>query len=79
MDGSWSSDGLAGIGAYLTQDGEVIHWVSKRVNTMDPAQVACAVLQGLKTSANPQLQQGASAIGFKLNCGFFGTQATNCT
>ncbi|KAF3331451.1 hypothetical protein FCM35_KLT02857 [Carex littledalei] len=47
VDGSWSSDGLAGIGGYIIQGGRITQWMSKRVGAVNPAQAeAMAVLQG---------------------------------
>ncbi|XP_078157460.1 uncharacterized protein LOC144553235 [Carex rostrata] len=49
VDGSWSQDGLVGIGAYITVGGKVVQWISKRVQAMNSTHAeAIAVLQGYK-------------------------------
>lgn len=49
VDGSWSSDGLAGIGAYVFVNGRVVQWCSQGVQAMSSAQAeAMAVVIGYK-------------------------------
>ncbi|KAF3323618.1 hypothetical protein FCM35_KLT12349 [Carex littledalei] len=49
VDGSWSQDGLAGVGLCLVQDRKVIAWVSKKVVSDTPSQSeAVAILEGYK-------------------------------
>lgn len=47
VDGSWTPGGFAGIGVYLLYEGRVIHWISKAIQAVNPAQAeAIAVLEG---------------------------------
>lgn len=49
VDGSWSSDALAGIGAYVSVNGRVVQWCSQRVQAMNSVQAeAMAVVIGYK-------------------------------
>lgn len=49
VDGAWEQGGKAGIGVYLKQNGVVVHWISKSIQVVNPAQAeARAVVEGYK-------------------------------
>lgn len=69
VDGSWSDDGRAGVGLYLTKQGVPIRWVSKVVQAINPAQAearavleACILLQQLDCQQDMILSDSAETL-----------------
>lgn len=69
VDGSWSDDGRAGVGLYLTKQGVPIRWVSKMVQAINPAQAearavleACILLQQLDCQQGMILSDSAETV-----------------
>lgn len=59
VDGSWSDDGKAGVGLYLTIGGEPARWVSKMVRAINSAQTeARGVLEAFLLLQQLNLQGG---------------------
>lgn len=61
VDGAWDSQGRAGIGVYVQQNGRVVAWKSKSIAAINPAQAeAKAVLEGYITLN--QIAQGKGMV-----------------
>lgn len=59
VDGSWEMDGAAGIGVCLMQHGQIILWISRTIQAVNPAQAeARAVLEGLNVLTEMGYREG---------------------
>lgn len=64
VDGSWSQDGLAGVGIYITFRGSLVKWCSKRVRVLSSTHAeAKAVLLGCQLMRQYQHKGGQILSG----------------